>query len=425
MSTDADPSERLRRDLLVILGLSIAFYVLFTILALAAGRSFGGVVSTLQTITFLSAVYAMAALALNLQWGYAGLLNLGVAGFMAIGVYIMALLSSPVDATYPGLGLPLPIGIIGGFVAAAGVGALAALPALRLKADYLAIVTLGIGEIIRLTLRSRTLAEFSIAGRELGFGGTDSRSLPAGPIRWLLYEDPDSLVSDPNPLGVAVFEVGDAFGLAHWTIEGWLYALITIAVTAAIYLFLTRIANSPTGRVLKAIREDELVARSLGKDVRQFKIKSFALGCGLMGLAGMFWWLERGSVAVDTFDPELTFFIFVALFIGGAGSNTGSVVGAMIFATLLYEAPNWIQRIADAHLSVGSPPPHIVDAFAGVDPFVNYFLSDVNLSALRLIILGLILIYLMQRRPEGIFGDRIEVASSVDISERTRPEGDR
>lgn len=423
---DGDPRQRLRRDLLLVLGLSIGLYALFTVLALAAGRSFGGVVSTLQTITFLSAVYAMAALALNLQWGYAGLLNLGVAGFMAIGVYIMALLSTPVDATYPGLGLPLPIGIVGGFIAAALIGSLAALPALRLKADYLAIVTLGIGEIIRLTLRSRALAEFSIAGRDLGFGGTDSRSLPAGPVRWLLYENPDSLVSDPNPLGIAVFEAGSAIGLAHWTVEGWMYAVVTIVVTGAIYLFLTRIANSPTGRVLKAIREDELVASSLGKDVRQFKIKSFALGCGLMGLAGMFWWLERGSVAVDTFDPELTFFIFVALFIGGAGSNTGSVVGGMIFAALLFEAPNWIQRIVDAHLSIGSPPPHIFDAFTGVGPFMNYFLSDVNLSALRLVILGLILIYLMQHRPEGLFGDRVEVASSIDLSERTRPaEGER
>lgn len=428
MSTDTldDPRDRLKRDLLIIIGLGLGLYVLFTVLALAAGRSFGGIIGTLQTITFLSAVYAMAALALNLQWGYAGLLNLGVAGFMAIGVYIMALLSTPVDATYPGLGLPLPVGMIGGFIAASFVGALAALPALRLKADYLAIVTLGVGEIIRLTLRSRSLAEFSIAGRDLGFGGTDSRGLPAGPIRWLLYEEPDSLVSDPNPLGVAVFEIGETLGLQTWTVEEWLYALVTIAAVAAIFAFLLRIANSPSGRVLKAIREDELVASSLGKDVRNFKIKSFALGCGLMGLAGMFWWLERGSVAVDTFDPELTFFIFVALFIGGAGSNTGSVVGGILFASLLFEGPRWIQRIVDYHIGRGSRPATIFEAFSGTDEFVDYFLADVNISAMRLIVLGVILIYIMQHRPQGLFGDRIEMASSIDLSQRSeRTEGDR
>lgn len=417
-SVGDSPEDRLRLDLVVILVLACVLYALFWVLAFAAGRTFGGILSALQTITFLSAVYAMAALALNLQWGYAGLLNLGVAGFMAIGVYIMSLLSAAPDATYPGLGLPLVIGMIGGFVAASLIGALAALPALRLKADYLAIVTLALGEIIRLTLRSRGLAEFTLFGRDLGFGGTDARNLPAGPIRRFLYLEPDSLVSDPTPFGQAIFAIGDELGIRSSTIEGWMYAVLLIGVTALIYVFLARIANSPTGRVLKAIREDDLVASSLGKDVRAFKIKSFALGCGLLGLAGMFWWLQRGSVSVDTFDPELTFFVFVALFIGGAGSNTGSVVGGILFASLLFEGPRWVQRIVDERFSIGSRPSTIFEAFTGREEFVNYFFSNVNVSALRLIILGIVLIYIMQRRPQGIFGNRIEVASSIDLSER-------
>lgn len=420
-----DPRARLRRDLLVILVLAGGLYVLFTVLALSAGRDFGGVLSTLRTITFLAAVYSMATLALNLQWGYAGMLNLGMAGFMAIGVYTMALMSTPPDARFPGLGLPLPIGMVIGFLAASFIGALAALPALRLKADYLAIVTLAVGEIIRLTIRSRGLAEFTLFGHELGLGGTDSRTLPAGPVRWLLYEEPDSLISDPNPLGIAVFELGEEFGIRSSTIEGWFYAILLVVATAIFYVFLTRLAHSPAGRVLKAIREDDLVASSLGKDVRDFKIKAFALGCGLLGLAGMLWWLERGSVSPDTFDPELTFFIFVALFIGGAGSNTGSVVGGMLFAGILFEGPRWIQRIVDAHIGRSAPPATIFEAFTGTSEFVDYFLSDVNISGIRLIVLGVVLIYIMQRRPQGLFGGRIEVASSVDLSTRSPREGNR
>jgi len=418
------PRERLRRDLVIILGLALGLYVLFTLLSIASGRNFGGTVSALQTITFLSAVYAMVALALNLQWGYAGLLNLGVAGFMAIGVYVMALVSAPVDASIPGLGLPLVVGMTGGFLAAALVGALASLPALRLRADYLAIVTLAIGEIIRLTIRSRALAEFTVAGRTLGFGGTDARNLPPGPVRTLLYEEPDNLASAPNALGEQLFAVGDGVGLRSSVIEGWLYALLLVVVVAAFYWLLLRVSNSPFGRVLKAIREDELVASSLGKDVRGFKIKAFALGCGLMGLAGMFWWLQRGSVSPDTFDPELTFFVFVALIVGGAGSNTGSVVGGIVFATILFEGPNFIQRVLDANFDRGAPPDTFFDAFGGLEPFVNYFFSDVNISAFRLVVLGIILVYLMHNRPQGLFGHRTEVASSVDLSDRPS-EGDR
>ena len=142
-----------------------------------------------------------------------------------------------------------------------------------------------------------------------------------------------------------------------------------------------------------------------------------------MALAGMFWWLERGSVSVDTFAPELTFFIFVAIFIGGVGSNTGSVVGAIIFATVLLEGPRWIQRIVSVRFDRGSRPSTIFEAFAGPNEFIDFFFSDVNIAALRLVVLGVVLIYVMQRRPQGLFGNRIEVASSVNLNERPSPGG--
>lgn len=413
-----------RGDLWLVLSLTAALYLLFVGLAWLGGfRDVGGMVSQLQSVSLLVLVYIMLALALNLQWGYAGLLNLGVAGFMAVGVYTMAILSLPADAAVPGLGLPLVVGMFGGFLAATGLGALAALPAIRLRADYLAIVTLAFGEIIRLTIRSRQAAEFTIAGRTLGTGGTDTLSLPSDPIEWLLYENPDdpAFIARENPtvIGRPLFDLGDLFGISPSAVESSVYTVFVLLIAILFYVLLVRVGNSPFGRVLKAIREDELVASSLGKDTRRFKITAFALGCGLMGLASMLWMLEGGGrVAPDTFDPELTFFVFVALILGGSGSNTGSVVGGLIFVIVLFEGPNFIQRIADTNFGIPSPPDTIFDAFTGLDPFLGYFLSDVNISALRFIVLGVVLVILMQRRPEGLLGGRTEMASSIDLMER-------
>jgi len=421
---DETAVRRATSDLRFVAGLVLVLYVVFTVLSLFGGfQDVGAVTSRLQTVTLLALVYVMLALALNLQWGYAGLLNLGVAGFMAVGVYTMAMLSLPTDAGVPGLGLPLPVGMLGGFLAATLLGALAALPAIRLKADYLAIVTLAFGEIIRLIIRSREAAEFTIAGRQLGTGGTDTLSLPTNPVKPLLYANPDDPAfvarEDPTPLGDLVFAAGDALGISASVTESTVYTLLMLVVALGFYWLLVRVGNSPFGRVLKAIREDELVASSLGKDTRRFKITAFAVGCGLMAVVSMLWMLEGGGrVSPDTFEPELTFFVFVALIIGGSGSNTGSVVGGIIFAAVLFEGPNFIQRIVDTNVGLPAPPDTIFDAFTGVEPFFAYFFSDVNVSALRFVVLGVVLVYLMQRRPEGIFGDRTEVASTIDLSER-------
>ncbi len=437
MSSDKKPNSRLgavrewvsANDLRMIIIAIVLVYVMVLVLSWLGGtRGVNGMLSRFRSVTILVLIYVMLTLALNLQWGYGGLLNLGVAGFMMIGVYTMALLTMPADAsTAPGLGLPLPIGIVGGVLAATLLGALAALPAIRLKADYLAIVTLAFGEMIRLSIRSRGAAEFSVAGRTLGTGGTDSFSLPPNPVKWLLYEDPDApsfiAANDPTIVGRPVFWIGDRFDIEPSIMEAVVYALMLAVLAAVFYLLLVRVGNSPFGRVLKAIREDEMVASSLGKDTRQFKIKAFALGCGLMGLAAIFQFLEGGgSVSATDFEPELTFFVFVALILGGSGSNTGSVIGAIIFAGVLLEAPNFIQRIADEQLDLPSTPDTIIEAFGGSDLFLAYLFSDTSISALQFIVLGGLLIYLMQRRPDGLLGDRIETASSVDLSKRNTEE---
>lgn len=426
--TDGGTVQRTTSDLRFVAGLALGLYVLFLVLSWFGGfQNAEALTSRLQSVTLLALVYVMLTLALNLQWGYAGLLNLGVAGFAAVGVYTMALLSLPADGL--GLGLPLPVGMLGGFLAATLLGALAALPAIRLRADYLAIVTLAFSEIIRLLIRSQPASEFTIAGQRLGTGGTGSLDLPPNPVKSLLYENPDQgafvAVENPTVIGDRLFTAGEALGFGPSLVERVVYALLMLVVALLFYWLLVRVGNSPFGRVLKAIREDELVASSLGKDTRRFKIIAFAVGCGLMALTGMLWQMEGGgSTAPTTFEPELTFFVFVALILGGSGSNTGSVVGGIVFVAVLLEAPSFIQRIVDTQFGVPSAPETLFDAFTGVDPFLGYFLSDTNISALRFIVLGAVLVYLMHNRPEGIFGGRTEIASPIDLSDRSGTEGD-
>ena len=389
------------------------------------------IANRLRFVTFLAAVYVLVTLALNLHWGYTGLFNIGVTGFMAVGVYTMAIITRPVDPLTgpPGLGLPLWVGVIGGMVLAALVGLVAALPALRLRADYFAIVTLAISEIIRLSLQSTYIDGVLISLAGVGTNGGSGIRVPTGP------DDPiESLfvgADGPTVLGELFLRevggqlmfvpplIGEAAALPARTFLNWTYVGFLAIMVVIFYVFLDRIGRSPFGRVLKAIREDELVANSLGKNVDLAKIKVFMIGCALMGLAGILWMGSQGTISPSPqFRPNITFFVFVAMMLGGAGSNTGSVLGGIMFAGVLFEAPRRLgQLIGDTDAN----PAHFaeaISALAGGDvaPFLAY-VSD-GIAALQFVLLGVVLIVLMYRKPDGILGHRIEEASAVDLNER-------
>jgi branched-chain amino acid transport system permease protein len=404
-----------------VLALLAGIYVLFVGFGVLLGYGLNGMANALQRVTFLVAVYAMAVLALNLHWGYTGLFNIGVAGFMAVGAYAYAVLTAAPDAAIPGLGLHFSVGILGAVVVAALVGGLAALPALRLRADYLAIVTIAFAEIIRYLFRWPALQRVEVAGVTLGTGAARGIS-PADPDTAVV-----SLLVD-NPVGAAVYgPIEDALvgaGVVPNVVRGWVYALFLLAVVAGFYVLLRRVGNSPFGRVLKAIREDEDVAKALGKDTPRFKIKAFMLGCGLMGLVGVLWQASRGFInPTDNFLPQVTFFVWIALIIGGPGSNTGSVLGGALFAALLFEGPRFVVSVVERTFGLGSAPPTssaaVGQALAGEPTaFLAYGLDNVN--ALRFVLVGVILIVLMQRRPDGLLGHRKETASSIDLSRPVR-----
>lgn len=429
----------------------------FFLLAVILGLPFNGFAGAVRNMLFFAAVYAMVVLALNLHWGYAGIFNIGVAGFMAVGVYVTAIAVTPVTpptpSAVPGLGLPLPVGILLGMLAAAIAGLLAALPALRLRADYFAIVTVALSEIIRITLRSRSFQIFTVPGLgTIGTGGASGKTMPENPLRLLFYES-HGVGAEPALLGSVLFPLFDGLrfviipdGLAvnlgftqlpiGFTLDlevqapvivGLTYVVILAAFVGLFFWLLRRVGNSPFGRVLKAIREDEEVAQSLGKNTPKFKLISFAFGCALMGLAGILWIGSQGFAQPNTFKPILTFYVWVALIIGGAGSNVGSVLGASLFASALWVGPIYLKQVFESFIEFSSTPNNIIDAFAPIlagqlTPLFAFLLN--NIANFRLIFIGVLLIWLMQRRPEGLLGHRKEEAAAISLTRPTGGESD-
>jgi len=381
--------------------------------------------NSIARLSFLIAVFAMLALALNLHWGYTGLFNIGIIGFMGVGIYTTSVLSKSATMTEPaagttgGFGLPLWLGIIGGVIAAALFGGLVALPALRLRADYFAIVTIGISEVIRFTVMETSFQTVQIGGYWTGLGGGSGLILPFDMTRGFLetvglYEWYLGFVQDAGTqlgMGSNPKPVFDAF----------LYGLILLVFLIGFYILLQRTGNSPYGRVLKAIREDEEATKSLGKNTNLFKIKGFMLGCALMGLAGILYFVNQGAITPTAFRPRLTFYVWIALIIGGAGSNTGSVAGGAIFAAFLFRGPIFFKNIVTDQFDLDAAN-SFRDALAplgSADPVPLLAYTIESMEQLQLVFMGLVLIYLMHNRPEGVFGHRKEPASPIRLQDRT------
>ncbi|GAB6861343.1 branched-chain amino acid ABC transporter permease [Haloplanus litoreus] len=424
----AESAKRLwEEDAVKITAVLIVIYAAYLLSGQILGYSLRGQLNSIASLTFYIGVFATLALALNLHWGYTGLFNIGVVGFMAVGIYVMAFVSKPLygsggAAQVGGLGLPIPIGILAGMVAAALLGFVVALPALRLRADYLAIVTIAMSEIVRFSLLSSTFQQFqsphTLAGdtTRVGFGGGSG----------LILDFPDPLLTFIDALGLSgVYDALVALVGRVVTnnpdpiVHSLVYGVVLLGVVTAYFWLLKRTGESPFGRVLKAIREDEDVARALGKNTDRFKITSFMLGCALMGLVGILWLMGQGAVTPNFFRPRLTFFVWIALIIGGAGSNTGSVVGGAIFAAALYQGPLYFQNLVTSVFQPGDAPgsfgPAVAPLIANLDPipFLLYTLDSVR--QLQLVVMGVVLIWLMHNRPEGMLGHRKETAAAIPL----------
>jgi len=318
--------------------------------------------NTVNALLNAEALYlALAALGLNIHFGYTGLLNFGQVGFLLVGAYGLG-----VGVTY--LDLPFGLAILLGLGLAVLLAVLLGIPTLRLRADYLAIVTIASSEVLRLTARSATLRD--VTGGSSGLSGFANGFYDLNPLSDGRY-------------GFGPFDYNES--RAWLLIVGW-----TIVLLGSLLVFL--LMRSPWGRVLKAIREDEDAVRSLGKNVVGYKMQSLILG-GLFGaLGGFAFALANSSIQPDNYSTLLTFFAFTAMILGGAGRVFGPLVGAIIFSSFFVFLENFLVQAVRANYI----PENIMDANqVGIVKFIG---------------VGVLLMALMIYRPQGIFGDKKELA---------------
>ena len=305
-----------------------------------------------------AAAYALAAVGLNVHFGYTGLLNFGQVAFMMVGAYGTAVTVKE--------GGPLWLGLLVGIGLAVLLGLLLGIPTLRLRADYLAIVTIATAEILRYVTRSNAL-----------------EGLTGGVFGIQQFADPFYAL---NPIPAGRYGIG-SFNFSNrqlWVIlVGWL-------AVAATLLLLTVLLRSPWGRVLKAIREDEDAARSLGKNVFAYKIQSLVLGGVIGSLAGMLLAIDTQAVNPDTFISILTFFTYTVLILGGPGRILSPIVGSVIFWFLLQATDGLLRGALDAG-------------------WLGNVIQANDIAAVRFGLVGLGLIRLMVLRPQGILGSREEL----------------
>jgi len=309
------------------------------------------------SVGVLAGIYAIVALGLQVNTGFTGIVNFGAAAFMAVGAYSMAILVLEVGISF-WLSLPLAMLITMLF------GALVGLPSLRLRADYFAIATIAMAEMVRLFAQNAR----GLTGGNQGLFCADDDPSNCYANSWRDVSDSingfvENFWSDPSSLFPLL--------LVIWVTVG-------IATIALVYL-----QKTPWGRVLRAIREDEDAARALGKNTLLFKLQSLAISALLGAIGGFFLALNLATLHPIDFEPLITFFAFSVLVLGGLANYKGVAVGAVLF---------WFVIEGTRFIDLPDPP-----------------FTETRIAALRLAITGLLLIGLMAFRPQGLFGNRQEM----------------
>lgn len=306
----------------------------------------------LVTILSLVGIAIILGLALNLQWGLCGMVNFGMAGFFALGAYTAAIVALAGAGT-------LAATLAAALMCAIACGA-TALISLRLSDEYLAILTLGFGEVIRLV----TLSEEWLTGGSLGLPGI------------------------PRPM----------WGLVSEKNYDELFLAILVAVVLVLFVLLEVLIRSPFGRAVRAVREDDVVAATLGKNVVMLRVKAFALGGAIIGVGGAFHAYYLTYIDPSQFSAIITAYTFMAVIAGGRGSNRGLLIGAATIMFLI-EGSRFLKDMVQ-----------VLDA--------------TQLAAIRLILIGLGLILFLIYRPQGFMPEyRLKSSSIVDAPPPAEREG--
>jgi branched-chain amino acid transport system permease protein len=309
------------------------------------------------SVGVLAGIYAIVALGLQLNTGFTGIVNFGMAAFMAIGAYAMAILVLKAGFSF---WLALPCATLASMLFGVVVG----LPSLRLRADYFAIATIAMAEVVRLFAQNAR----GLTGGNQGLFCDLNNPSNCYPNAWNdISESINNFISnfwaDPPTLLPLLIVIWVAVGLAT--------------------LVLLRLQRMPWGRVLRAIREDEDAAQALGKNTLAFKLQSLAIAALLGSFAGFFLALDLRTVHPLDFEPLVTFFAFSVLILGGLGSYRGVAAGAVLF---------WFVLEGTRFIDLPDPP-----------------FTETRIASVRLALTGLLLIGLMAFRPQGLFGKREEM----------------
>ena len=292
----------------------------------------------------LGAIYAVLCLALNVEAGIGGLWDLGIVSFFGVGAYTYTLLTTGPAESHQhyllGLGLPMAVGLLAAGIAGGLVAYLIGLPSLRLKREYFLITTLAFAEVIRQIYANEGWLTNGVAG---------------------IYglEQPFKDLFSPNAHTYVLF-------------------LLLIAAVAVVYLIVQRLALSPFGRVLRALRENEALAMTAGYRPFHYQIRVFVVAGFVSGVAGAFYVWYNTLIVPSQFTADVTFFVWTAVIIGGIGNNRGALLGGFLFI-LLHDLLRFVQVSSDL---------------------------AIVLTSLRTALVGAVLILVLRIRPEGLAPER-------------------
>jgi branched-chain amino acid transport system permease protein len=298
----------------------------------------------LVAFLIMGGIYAILCLALNVQWGFGGLFNAGIAGFFAVGAYTSALLTAaPAQTHLGGFQLPIAIGLVAAMLTAAVTGWAVAKICIRLKSDYLAMASIGIAEILRIVI----VNESWLTNGSLG------------------------ITNIPRPFD----------GLLTGREADILFLVVVWLIVALVYLICNRLYDSPWGRTLRAVRDNEDAARAVGKDVDSFRLQTFVIGAAFMGLAGALSAHYFRFLSPEATEPLLiTFLVWVMLMAGGSGNNKGAILGALAVWAIWSMTEIFTNRLP-AELATRS-------------------------SYIRMLLIGLLLQFVLQKYRSGLLPER-------------------
>ena len=305
-------------------------------------QAYGLFLYAIGLLTF-GGIYSILTLGLNIQWGFTGLFNAGVAGFFAIGAYVSAILTTADSPRHlGGFDMPIPIGMVAAMIVSGIIAWAMGRVCIRLRADYLAIATLGIAEIFRLTLKNEIWAT------------NGARGVSYVPKQFETVTEPWNQI---------------------------LFMFSVLAVVAILYFLLERARMSPWGRVMSAIRDNEASALAAGKNVERFRIQAFVVGAAIMGLGGAMMAHYLKFIDPQAADPlTATFLVWVMLIVGGSANNKGAILGAMLMWTIWSATEILTSRLPDE--------------------------LSIRTAYIRVFLIGLVLQFVLQRYSAGILPEK-------------------